>query len=82
MERELVKIRILLESINTNIALRSMPFLSLKQTVKALDCSRKWLHDLTKSGKLKARYIGRKPYFLVKDICDLLTNEDSLPENY
>ena len=49
-----------------------LPFLSLYQTLTALDCSRSFLYSLKDKGLLTPRYIGGKPYFLAKDIMNLL----------
>ncbi len=49
-----------------------LPFLSLSQTMKALDCSRSFLYSLIYDGTLKPKHIGKKPYFMVKDIVGLL----------
>lgn len=52
-----------------------LPFLSLAQTMKALDCSRSFLYTLIYNGTLKPRHIGKKPYFMVKDIVALLEED-------
>jgi len=49
-----------------------LPFLSLYQTLTALDCSRSFLYSLIDKGALKPRYVGKKPYFMAKDILNLL----------
>ena len=54
-----------------------LPFLSLHQTLTALDCSRSFLYSLIDKGALKPRHIGRKPYFLASEILDLLDEKKS-----
>jgi len=49
-----------------------LPFISLAQTMKALDCSRSFLYSLIYNGTLKPKYIGKKPYFMVEDIIELI----------
>lgn len=51
---------------------RVLPFLSLTQTMKALDCSRSFLYSLIYHGTLKPKRISKKPYFLIRDIVALL----------
>ncbi len=49
-----------------------LPFLSLSQTMKSLDCSRSFLYSLIYNGTLTPKHIGKKPYFMVEDIVALL----------
>ncbi len=50
----------------------ALPFLSLYQTITALDCSRSFLYSLIDKGLLTPRHVGKKPYFMAKDIMNLL----------
>ena len=55
----------------------TVPFLSLNQTIKALDCSRHFIYTLINEGKIKPKHINRKPYFMIEDIINLLDRQDA-----
>ena len=48
------------------------PFLSLRKTKEALDCSRSFVYGLINKGALKPKYIGKKPYFTVENILNIM----------
>ena len=52
--------------------INQLPFLSFDKTRIALDCSRSFIYKLIDQGKLKPRYIGRKPYFMVENILQIM----------
>jgi len=52
--------------------MNEVPFLSFRKTQEALDCSRTFLYNLIDEEKLKPKYIGRKPYFMISDIVSIL----------
>ncbi len=54
---------------------QTRPFLSFKQTQELLDCSRSFIYGLINSDKLKPKYIGRKPYFMMHDLVSLTDKE-------
>jgi predicted DNA-binding transcriptional regulator AlpA len=48
------------------------PFLSFEKTKEALDCSRSFMYKLIDQGKLKPKYLGKKPYFIISEIMELM----------
>ncbi|MDF2457466.1 MAG: hypothetical protein K0R51_3459 [Cytophagaceae bacterium] len=46
----------------------NLPFLSFNKTMEALDCSRSFMYQLIDEGRLKPRYLKRKPYFIIEEI--------------
>jgi hypothetical protein len=55
-----------------NITNQSLPFISLSKAQEALDCSRSFLYNLIDEGKLKPKYIGRKPYLMIDNIISIM----------
>jgi hypothetical protein len=53
-----------------------VPFLSFAKAQEALDCSRSFLYGLIDKGKIKPKYLGKKPYFLIDDILSAMTEKE------
>lgn len=49
--------------------------LSQKQAITFFDCSRTHLHRLEKAGKIKPKYLGRKPYYNIDEVEKAMTEE-------
>jgi hypothetical protein len=52
-----------------------LPFISLAKAQEALDCSRSFLYKLIDEGKLKPRYLGKKPYLMIANILEIMTEK-------
>jgi len=50
-------------------------FLSVKESLEALDCSRNFLYQLVGEGKLKKLKINSKTYFRVEELKGLANGE-------
>ncbi|MBO9699261.1 MAG: hypothetical protein J7604_03575 [Sporocytophaga sp.] len=55
----------------------TVPFWSINKTIEMLDCSKTFLYDLIREGKLKPKYLGRKPYFMISNILEVMTEKES-----
>ncbi|MBO9699933.1 MAG: helix-turn-helix domain-containing protein [Sporocytophaga sp.] len=55
---------------------KGIPFLSFRETQKALDCSRSFMYLLIDKGELKPKYLGKKPYFLINDILSAMKDAE------
>ncbi len=64
-----------IQTLQAPIQESNIPFLSLKKTQIALDCSKQHIQNLVKRGILKPKYIGCKTYFILQDIVDSLSNK-------
>lgn len=53
----------------------NVPFVSLAQAVVLLDCSRSFIYGLINEGKLKPKYIGAKPYIMMDNILEIMTEK-------
>jgi len=51
-------------------------FLSIKESQEALDCSRGFLYQLAREGKLKRLKINSKVYFRVEELRGLADGKD------
>jgi YHS domain-containing protein len=47
--------------------------LSVRNTLEYLDCSKSHLYYLIRSGKIKPKYLGKKPYFSVSQIQEAMS---------
>lgn len=63
-----------MEEINQQLTV-ALPFISLSKAQSALDCSRSFLYKLIDEGKLKPKYLGKKPYLMIANILEIMTEK-------
>ena len=63
-----------MEEINQQLTI-ALPFISLSKAQAALDCSRSFLYKLIDEGKLRPKYLGKKPYIMITNILEIMTEK-------
>lgn len=73
LEKDIEAIKILAQSsrLQQDANGSRLPLISLKRLMKDLDISKTKIYQLIDSGRLEAKYIDRKIFFLVGDIVKL-----------
>jgi len=52
-----------------------IPFISILHAQSVMDCSRSFIYKLIDEGKLRPKYIGKKPYLMIENILEIMTEK-------